>query len=164
MIHPHSPVFEAKLLEGLIKANAAELVSVSVQPYNEDTGPEGGTDWFGKATAIAAKADWFGRRQLSPPKRMWMRRASANLLDVEYLKNTILKMYRTGEAGSLLPVFSTILSFSPQELAACKSGLEAIKLVPLPQAAAAVDGVFSSLNSWTSWATGSSNTPLNPTT
>eukprot|EP00798_Chlamydomonas_sp_ICE-L_P022053 gene22053-29118_t len=78
-------------------------------------------------------------------------------------------MYRTGEAGSLLPVFSTILSFSPQELAACKCGLEAIKLVgvgevPLPQAAAAADGVFSSLNSWTSWATGSSNPPLNPTT
>eukprot|EP00798_Chlamydomonas_sp_ICE-L_P013388 gene13388-19236_t len=75
-------------------------------------------------------------------------------------------MYRTGEAESLLPVFSTILSCSPQELAACKSGLEAIELgeVPLPQAAAAVDGVFSSLNSWTSWATGSSNPPPNPTT
>eukprot|EP00798_Chlamydomonas_sp_ICE-L_P014936 gene14936-20991_t len=46
-----------EFLKGLIKADAAELVSVSVQPYNEDTGSEGGTDWFGKATASAAKAD-----------------------------------------------------------------------------------------------------------
>eukprot|EP00798_Chlamydomonas_sp_ICE-L_P008059 gene8059-1293_t len=46
-----------QLLEGLIKADASELVLVSVQPYDEDTGPEGGTDWFGKATASAAKAD-----------------------------------------------------------------------------------------------------------
>eukprot|EP00798_Chlamydomonas_sp_ICE-L_P014952 gene14952-21008_t len=46
-----------EFLEGLIKADAAELVAVSVQPYNEDTVSECGTDWFRKATASAAKAD-----------------------------------------------------------------------------------------------------------
>ena len=36
----------------------------------------------------------------------------SNAIDAEYLKNSILKMYRTGEAEALLPVFATILSFS----------------------------------------------------
>lgn len=50
-------------------------------------------------------------------------------MDVEYLKNTVLKMYRTGEAEALLPVFSTILSFSPDEMKSCKDGLDKIKQV-----------------------------------
>lgn len=94
-------------------------------------------------------------------------RLSRSSLDFEYLKNTVLKMYRTGEAESLLPVFSTILAFSPEELKSCKDGLAAIKegVVPLPGAAAAVDAslsgatsVLSSLTGWTSWAIGGSGT------
>ena len=35
----------------------------------------------------------------------------------------VLKMYRTGEAESLLPVFATILAFGPEELGSCREGL-----------------------------------------
>ncbi|KAJ9517435.1 hypothetical protein QJQ45_016801 [Haematococcus lacustris] len=48
-------------------------------------------------------------------------------IDAEYLKNTVLKMFRTGEAEQLLPVFATILAFSPEETNSCKVGLERIK-------------------------------------
>ncbi|KAL6752200.1 hypothetical protein V8C86DRAFT_617476 [Haematococcus lacustris] len=50
-------------------------------------------------------------------------------IDAEYLKNTVLKMFRTGEAEQLLPVFATILAFSPEETNSCKVGLERIKQV-----------------------------------
>ncbi len=84
-------------------------------------------------------------------------------MDAEYLKNTVLKLYRTGEVGgccvrerptgsresrgmltlkpydwwparcaqaeALLPVFSTILSFSPDEQRSCKEGLKRIQEV-----------------------------------
>eukprot|EP00955_Chlamydomonas_euryale_P117218 366462-Chlamydomonas_euryale.AAC.3 len=84
-------------------------------------------------------------------------------VDVQYLKNTVLRLYRTGEAESLLPVFGTILAFGPEELASCRAGLQRLKdgEVPLPGAAAAVDAsltsastVMSSLTDWTSWAMG----------
>ncbi|KAG2423962.1 hypothetical protein HXX76_014901 [Chlamydomonas incerta] len=65
-------------------------------------------------------------------------------------------MFLTGEAEKLLPVFATILSFSPDEVKRCKQGLAALSRgeVPLPAAAAAVDAsisAISSLTSWTSW-------------
>lgn len=72
-------------------------------------------------------------------------------------------MYRTGEAESLLPVFGLILAFSPEELKSCREGLKALNEgnVPLPAAAAAVDGavsgassMMSSLGSWVSWGGG----------
>jgi hypothetical protein len=40
-----------------------------------------------------------------------VKRLQRNDTDIEYLKNTVLKMYRTGEAEKLLPVFATILVF-----------------------------------------------------
>ena len=55
--------------------------------------------------------------------------AADNPMDVEYLKNSVLKMYRTGEAETLLPVFATILAFSPEEVKRCKEGIIAIKKV-----------------------------------
>ena len=45
------------------------------------------------------------------------------------MKNTVLKLYTTGEADALLPVFSIILSLSPQEQKQCRDGLAAIKAV-----------------------------------
>ena len=53
------------------------------------------------------------------------------MVDAEYLKDTVMKLYKTGEAEALLPVFGTILSFSPQEVARCKQGLAAIQKVSL---------------------------------
>ncbi|PNH11993.1 Protein GRIP [Tetrabaena socialis] len=80
----------------------------------------------------------------------------ANVIDAEYLKNTVFKMFLTGEAEALLPVFATILSFSPEEVRRCKDGLAAIKRgeVPMAGAAAAVDASLSaitSISTWTSW-------------
>lgn len=48
---------------------------------------------------------------------------------MEYMKNTLLKLYATGEADALLPVFSIILALSPQELKQCREGLANIKAV-----------------------------------
>lgn len=36
-------------------------------------------------------------------------------VDMEYLKNLVLQLYTTGEAEALLPVFSTLLTFSKEE-------------------------------------------------
>lgn len=76
-------------------------------------------------------------------------------VDMEYLKNTVLQLFTTGEAEVLLPVFATILSLSPDEIKRCKAGLDAIKHadVPLPGAAAAVDTASSMLTSFSGWAT-----------
>ena len=35
---------------------------------------------------------------------------------MEYLKNTVLKLFMSGEAETLLPVFAALLSFSPDEM------------------------------------------------
>lgn len=67
------------------------------------------------------------------------------------------RMYRSGEAESLLPVFGTILAFGPDELRSCREGLRALKEgeVPLAGAAAAVDaslsGASSMLSSFSAW-------------
>ncbi len=53
----------------------------------------------------------------------------SNVIDAEYLKNTVIKLFVTGEAEALLPVFATILSFSPAEVQRCREGLAAIKRV-----------------------------------
>lgn len=60
---------------------------------------------------------------LAPPP------AGSNVIDAEYLKNTLIKLFVTGEAEALLPVFATILSFSPAEVQRCREGLAAIKRV-----------------------------------
>lgn len=39
---------------------------------------------------------------------------------MEYFKNVMLKLFETGEAGSLLPVVATVLKFSPEELERCR--------------------------------------------
>ena len=45
-------------------------------------------------------------------------------MDMEYFKNVMLKLFETGEEESLLPVVSTMLQFSPEELTRCRKGLE----------------------------------------
>ncbi|XP_050241579.1 protein GRIP-like [Quercus robur] len=37
-------------------------------------------------------------------------------VDMTYLKNVILKLLKTGEVETLLPVIGTLLQFSPEEL------------------------------------------------
>lgn len=79
-----------------------------------------------------------------------------------------MQLFTTGEAEALLPVFTTILSFSPDEVKRCRAGLELIKKgeVPLPGAADMVDttlsgaaSVLHSLTGWTTWALGSTGGP-----
>lgn len=41
-------------------------------------------------------------------------------VDMEYLKNLVLQLYTTGEAEALLPVFSALLAFSPDEAGRAK--------------------------------------------
>jgi hypothetical protein len=79
-------------------------------------------------------------------------------IDIQYLKNVILKLYETGESAALLPVVGMMLRFSPAELKRCQ---EALARGPEPPAdAAAVAGVGDAssvdlgLSSWTSWAFG----------
>ncbi|KAI8468964.1 MAG: hypothetical protein J3K34DRAFT_292693 [Monoraphidium minutum] len=83
-------------------------------------------------------------------------RASARLqkagsgVDMEYLKNAVIKLFLTGEAEALLPVFASILSLSPEEVKRCREGVEAIQHadVPMAAAAAAVDTATSLLGGW----------------
>jgi hypothetical protein len=39
---------------------------------------------------------------------------------MEYLKNTVLKLFMSGEAEALLPVFAALLSFSPEDMSKAK--------------------------------------------
>ena len=86
-------------------------------------------------------------------------RHSRSTIDVEYLKNTVLKMYRTGDAEQLLPVFAMILAFGPEELKSCQMGLQALRegTVPLPAAAAAVDATLMGATSVLSFLWGGSS-------
>jgi len=75
---------------------------------------------------------------------------------MEYLKNTVLKLFMTGEAETLLPVFASILALSPDEVQRCKGGLDALQEsggeVPMAAAAAAVDSATSWLGGgWGGW-------------
>ena len=75
--------------------------------------------------------------------------------EMEYLKNVMLKLFETGEAGSLLPVVATVLRFSPAELGRCRAAVAA----RADHAAAAArgaggEGGGSYLGSLASWATG----------
>lgn len=90
-------------------------------------------------------------REIEREQRRQSKGGSA--VDMEYLKNTLMKLFCTGEAEALLPVVATILSFSPQEVRQCRDGIEAVKLgeVPLPGAAAAVDSTASVLGNLGSW-------------
>ena len=45
-------------------------------------------------------------------------------VDMEYFKNVMLKLFETGAEESLLPVVSTMLQFSPAEMARCRKALE----------------------------------------
>eukprot|EP00879_Flechtneria_rotunda_P009743 GHRR01010192.1.p1 GENE.GHRR01010192.1~~GHRR01010192.1.p1 ORF type:complete len:368 (+),score=163.61 GHRR01010192.1:1855-2958(+) len=74
-------------------------------------------------------------------------------VDMEYLKNLVLRLYTTGEAEALLPVFATLLALGPDEMNKCKAGLDQLKAneVPLPAAATAIDSAGSYLGSWSSW-------------
>lgn len=51
--------------------------------------------------------------------------AAGKAVDVEYLKNTLVQLFTTGEAEALLPVLSTLLAFSPDELRRCRWGARA---------------------------------------
>ena len=64
-----------------------------------------------------------------------------------------MQLFLTGEAETLLPVFASILSLSPEEIARCKEGVEALQQgdVPMASAAAAVDSATSLLGGWGSW-------------
>ena len=46
----------------------------------------------------------------------------ANSVDMEYMRNTTLKLYDTGEAETLLPVYATILAFSKEEVGRPRGG------------------------------------------
>ncbi|GAX81405.1 hypothetical protein CEUSTIGMA_g8836.t1, partial [Chlamydomonas eustigma] len=114
---------------------------------------------YEKEVALREEMEVALKESLREAERVGIR-LHRNDTDIEYLKNTLLKMYRTGEAENLLPVFATILVFSPEELQSCRDGLKAIQegQVPLPGAAAAVDAsfsgaanVFNSLTNWASW-------------
>lgn len=43
---------------------------------------------------------------------------------MEYFKNILLKLFETGEEESLLPVVSTMLTFSPAETERCRQAME----------------------------------------
>jgi hypothetical protein len=63
------------------------------------------------------------------------------------------QLFLTGEAEALLPVLASILSLSPEEVKACRDGIEAIQRsgggdVPMAAAAAAVDSATSLLGGW----------------
>lgn len=75
----------------------------------------------------------------------------------------------TGEGETLLPVFASILSLSPEEVARCRQGADALTRsssdVPLAAAAAAVDsaaGLLGGLSgSWASWLGGGTPSSAN---
>ena len=46
--------------------------------------------------------------------------AVAGGVDMEYLKNVVLKLLQTGEHEVLLPVLATLLKFSPAEVEVCR--------------------------------------------
>eukprot|EP01026_Neomeris_dumetosa_P022265 TRINITY_DN1921_c1_g1_i14.p1 TRINITY_DN1921_c1_g1~~TRINITY_DN1921_c1_g1_i14.p1 ORF type:complete len:521 (+),score=125.45 TRINITY_DN1921_c1_g1_i14:310-1872(+) len=76
-------------------------------------------------------------------------------VDLQYLKNVIIKMMETNQAEALLPVISTLLGFSNEELQHCKDTLARQKQeeeVPLPGAAAAVDMGLQYSQQLLSWA------------
>jgi hypothetical protein len=41
-------------------------------------------------------------------------------IDMEYLKNCVLQLFTKGDGEALLPVFATLLKFSPEELGRAK--------------------------------------------
>jgi uncharacterized membrane protein YgcG len=60
------------------------------------------------------------------------------------------QLFLTGEAETLLPVFASILSLSPDEVKRCRDGVDALARseVPMAAAAAAVDSATSWLGGW----------------
>eukprot|EP01025_Chloroclados_australasicus_P021931 TRINITY_DN22855_c0_g1_i3.p1 TRINITY_DN22855_c0_g1~~TRINITY_DN22855_c0_g1_i3.p1 ORF type:complete len:648 (-),score=105.83 TRINITY_DN22855_c0_g1_i3:1154-3097(-) len=76
-------------------------------------------------------------------------------VDLQYLKNVIIKMMETNQAEALLPVISTLLGFTSEEMKHCKDVLAQQKKeeeVPLPAAAAAVDMGLQYSSQLFSWA------------
>ncbi|KXZ41344.1 hypothetical protein GPECTOR_531g533 [Gonium pectorale] len=103
-----------------------------------------------KEVALREEMERALKESVRDMERAMQRQAKgANVIDAEYLKDTVIKMFLTGEAEKLLPVFATILSFSPEEVKRCKEGLQAIRRgeVPLPGAAAAVDSTIHAISS-----------------
>ncbi|KAL3137456.1 hypothetical protein ABBQ38_004747 [Trebouxia sp. C0009 RCD-2024] len=82
-------------------------------------------------------------------------------VDLEYLKNIMLKLYETGEAAALLPVLGTVLKFSPAELKRCQSAVSAAaehhssRQTALARTAAAADASAADsagyLTGWSLW-------------
>jgi hypothetical protein len=64
-----------------------------------------------------------------PPPPFSYAHAGRSQVDTEYLKNIVLKLYRSGEAEALLPVFSALLAFSPDEMRSCRDGLARLQQV-----------------------------------
>lgn len=60
-----------------------------------------------------------GMGYLKPPRPPSLP-SRCRVVDMEYFKNVMLKLFETGEAGSLLPVVATVLRFSPEELERCR--------------------------------------------
>ena len=73
-------------------------------------------------------------------------------VDMEYFKNVMLKLFETGAEESLLPVVSTMLQFSPVEMARCRKALEERRAMTLKRVAAGggegAAQVTSYLSSW----------------
>eukprot|EP00775_Hariotina_reticulata_P009736 gene9736-9894_t len=71
-------------------------------------------------------------------------------VDMEYLKNLVLQLYTKGEAEALLPVFSTLLTFSKEERLKAQQGLEALQSGEHVSSAAgsSADSMFGQLTSW----------------
>ncbi|KAK9829710.1 hypothetical protein WJX72_007468 [[Myrmecia] bisecta] len=89
------------------------------------------------------------RQKLGDQKRM----------DMEYLKNIMLKLYEKGEAAALLPVVAMMLQFSPAELKRCQDALAAQAeaqsaeplTAPAAELAAGSDATAGLLSGWSTW-------------